>query len=467
MQNQETKIQTDLLENGRIDLLFNRKISLIISAGLMTLAFFWYLLQQNVNNLNYWLIYSIFWLLCLGITTTYYNRNRTMSLAKKYQMEIAYLLLLFLFGLSWGATSFLFIPKVTVMGGGLIVVMAGGILFGGLQGAVASTKGAAIFTLSVIGPYLIYGISRGTTEGTLIAAATILLFIILLKSAKENFEYLLAGQLTRQAQQVIIDKLSEKVESENESLQHCINNFHNDKLIFVEEMSVGLAHQINNPLSILSAHLGRIKKTLQAHDDAVDERAIEESDAHEKLSKSLEQLEQMVARISGIVKNLQGLSRSSDDDPMERVTLKKLIDISMLVIKGKIDSSQSELQIELQEASEWEIDCHSNEISQVLAHIIGNACDAVKQLDQRWIKIAASREGEQIILSIIDSGFPPSLEVTKRIFEPFYTTKGQGKGTGLGLAHSSQIMERHSGKLQLDHSSSNTKFDMIFVAIQE
>jgi signal transduction histidine kinase len=104
------------------------------------------------------------------------------------------------------------------------------------------------------------------------------------------------------------------------------------------------------------------------------------------------------------------------------------------------------------------LECRAIQISQVLLNLINNARDAIKeQSEEKWIKIGVQEIDNVVEFSLTDSGkgIPP--EIRHKILEPFYTTKPNGEGTGLGLSISKNIIESHSGILQIAENTENTK----------
>jgi C4-dicarboxylate-specific signal transduction histidine kinase len=91
-------------------------------------------------------------------------------------------------------------------------------------------------------------------------------------------------------------------------------------------------------------------------------------------------------------------------------------------------------------------------------NLLNNACDAVQNLSERWIRFDVSANEREVILSITDSGKGISEATRRKLFQPFFTTKDPGKGTGLGLNLSRNIAEQHGGSLELDLKSPNTRF---------
>lgn len=106
--------------------------------------------------------------------------------------------------------------------------------------------------------------------------------------------------------------------------------------------------------------------------------------------------------------------------------------------------------------------CYAGQINQVFMNILANAIDALEDyhVADAEIAISTSLQEEHVIISIEDNGPGIAASVQKKIFDPFFTTKAVGKGTGMGMAISYQIVvEKHRGQLLCDSSpESGTKF---------
>ncbi|MCA9792291.1 MAG: GHKL domain-containing protein, partial [Candidatus Eremiobacteraeota bacterium] len=108
-----------------------------------------------------------------------------------------------------------------------------------------------------------------------------------------------------------------------------------------------------------------------------------------------------------------------------------------------------------------------NEIQQVLLNLVLNARDAVLAADQgqRRIVITTQSSGDEVVLTVNDTGVGMTAEQTARIFEPFFTTKPLGQGTGLGLAVSHQIVAKHRGRFEVESQpGSGSAFSVFFPA---
>jgi C4-dicarboxylate-specific signal transduction histidine kinase len=119
---------------------------------------------------------------------------------------------------------------------------------------------------------------------------------------------------------------------------------------------------------------------------------------------------------------------------------------------GEIFLSASSIPADL------EVECRGAQISQVLVNLLNNAYDAVQGLPEKWVSLDVNDAGERIELAVTDSGPGLPAEVRAKLFQPFFTTKPEGQGIGLGLSLSKAIVETHRGTLTVDTASRNTRF---------
>jgi C4-dicarboxylate-specific signal transduction histidine kinase len=97
-------------------------------------------------------------------------------------------------------------------------------------------------------------------------------------------------------------------------------------------------------------------------------------------------------------------------------------------------------------------------VAQVLLNLLSNAYDAVEHEDERWVRITVDAGDVDVQIAVIDSGPGVPEAIAARIMEPFYTTKGIGRGTGLGLSVSEGIAAAHGGRLELVAGARPTRF---------
>lgn len=219
-----------------------------------------------------------------------------------------------------------------------------------------------------------------------------------------------------------------------------------EKFKALGEMAGGIAHEINNPLTIIRGRAELLQ-------EQIDKGAFDPIKATADLAK----IEQTVERIAQIVKGLRTFSRDSKADPMERVDLKEIVEETLDICRDRFEQEQIVLRTEL--ANEIRCECRPTQISQVLLNLLNNAYDAVSKSDLKWVSVELKPGSEnRILLSVTDSGPGIHPNLTDKIMKPFFTTKQVGEGTGLGLSISKSIAEDHSGTLRSDTSSAHTRF---------
>lgn len=233
-----------------------------------------------------------------------------------------------------------------------------------------------------------------------------------------------------------------KSQQEKENLQSRF--IETAKMAALGEMSGGIAHEINNPLTII---IGKTEQLIR-YLDKVSERK-------ESYLKDLELIKKTALRISKIIKGLRSFSRNAENDPMQEVNLKSIIDETLDLCREKFSSSGIEIHSEVPNI---QVKCRAVELSQVLMNLFSNSYDAISELEEKWISLQVSEVADKVRIQFKDSGKGIPTSVVDKIFQPFYTTKDVGKGTGLGLSISAGIMKNHGGSLDYDKSSPNTCF---------
>lgn len=259
-------------------------------------------------------------------------------------------------------------------------------------------------------------------------------------NGKANYEDGKAVSLSGTIQDIHEQKITEiKYDFERQK------SIHNAKLASLGELAASIAHEINNPLGIIKGTSYLLTKF---------------RDNPEKLAKMQSEINKSCDRISRIVLGLKKFVRMRDESVMEPEVLTNVIDESLLLTQANLRRNQVTLDYDI--SSTTKIVCDEIEIEQVLVNLINNAVDAIKNLDEKWIKISLLEKRHEIELSITDSGSGIDKMMDDKLYEPFFTTKEVGKGTGLGLSIVKGIMEEHKGSIYLNHDSPNTCFVLRF-----
>lgn len=161
-------------------------------------------------------------------------------------------------------------------------------------------------------------------------------------------------------------------------------------------------------------------------------------------------------RISEIVKAVKEYS-FMDQAPVQRVDVRAGLDNTLVILRPKLKAGVTVTRD--YDPDLPEIEAFGSELNQVWTNILDNAIDAMG--GQGDIRIRASARDADVVVEICDNGpgMPP--EIRERIFEPFYTTKGPGSGTGLGLHISHNVVARHGGRISVRSQPGETCFEVV------
>lgn len=216
------------------------------------------------------------------------------------------------------------------------------------------------------------------------------------------------------------------------------------KLSAIGEMASSLAHEINNPLAVISASAQRIQEAARKNDFK-----------QEKMADYADKIEKMIERIGKIIRGLKTLSRRSSNEVPILYPVKKLLEETLELCAERFKKLGIQLKIDPYPAG-LEVPMRPSEIGQVLLNMINNSVDAIEDLPERWIRIRILTVSPFLRFEIIDSGSGLTAEIAAKMMEPFFTTKPIGKGTGLGLSISKSIIEQHHGRFYVEPSARNT-----------
>ena len=229
-------------------------------------------------------------------------------------------------------------------------------------------------------------------------------------------------------------------------------SFYAAKMLSLGEMAGGMAHEINNPLMILSGLNHKIKSLVaKLNLSPVDEKKTQD------ILKATDEVQKIILRISKIISALREFSKVETNQDLKPVSMNAMVEMSVSLVNNRFQDADIPLSYELTN-TEIKVLGSESKISQVIFQLLMNALDAVRELPEKWVKVQMHMSGDQLEVWVIDSGHGIPLELQDKIMQPFFTTKEVGKGTGLGLSTSMGIMESMNGKLDIVSDVPNTVF---------
>lgn len=212
-------------------------------------------------------------------------------------------------------------------------------------------------------------------------------------------------------------------------------------------MAGGVAHEINNPITVIKLNTTKLIKQINEGID-IDSEVLKN-----KLEKNLTNIN----RITNITNGMKKLSRQSISDSFVSVSANEIIGDVKSLQAGFLPDKDIFIDYALLK-NDVHIEGLPPQIIQVLINLIVNSSHAISDFEEKWIKVEVEINKGLVNFVVIDSGNGISEEHRKKIMDPFYTTKDVGKGTGLGLSICKRIAHFHKGELTLDSECANTKF---------
>ncbi len=238
---------------------------------------------------------------------------------------------------------------------------------------------------------------------------------------------------------------------------------HTAKASAVGQMAAGVAHEINNPLAVLSMRVQLMQATLE-------ERGQIETSA---LRQELPKMMGMIHRMAQVVASLRLLSADGAKSDLEVVAPQDAVESVLAVL----DKSQTKEIVDTEIPSEqWEsrlgFYCRRPDLSQIIYGVLQNAVEAAHRAPNPQVRLSVSApsagaSGKVAQVVIEDNGPGVSPEIAEKIFEPFFSTKAVGQGTGLGLAVARAMALANNGNLELQSLRNPTRFVLTLPVAQE
>ena len=258
---------------------------------------------------------------------------------------------------------------------------------------------------------------------------------------------LLGISLTRRfvASATLLESLKRELESRVEERTQKLDQAHSaliraERLGALGQLSAGVAHEINNPLSAILGNLQFLRRMLRKRSD------------FSEYSGPVEDSMVAIERIKSIVLRLLDASRAAAHDPVTNTSCRVAMAMRGAVRVAE-SSREPHVTLELCVPDALCVRGDRYMLEQVLSNLLVNAYQAAtNQQKSGRVRISAERREDRVLITVEDDGSGMSAETRARLFEPFFTTKPLGKGTGLGLAVSAGLVQAMGGSLTFESS---------------
>lgn len=263
-----------------------------------------------------------------------------------------------------------------------------------------------------------------------------------------RLDAVLAALCSKQEEQ---DQLLRKLEIANSQL------LRSEGLAAIGQLAAGVAHEINNPigfvfsnLKTLSGYVHDLLKIVDAVEgmDSLDElrqlkRQLEYDYIRSDVEALINESEDGIDRVKRIISALKDFSHI-DEEEFRPADLRRGLDATLNVVNNEL-KYKAEVIKEYGELPE--VECILSQINQVVMNLLINAAHSIEKFGR--ITLRTGTEQDQVWIEVEDTGTGIEAGLLNRIFEPFFTTKPVGKGTGLGLALSYNIVQKHNGRIEV------------------
>lgn len=290
-------------------------------------------------------------------------------------------------------------------------------------------------------------------------------------------------KLIRDQNSMLEKKVAERTEElqlSNTNLSTALVNLKDTQIQLVEaekmaslgQLTAGIAHEINNPINFVKSNIKPLQLDINDLLAVINEyntlhtlpnTAIPDKLQYiENLKKKIDieyvktEIESMVKgiregaeRTAEIVMGLRNFSRL-DEGEIKTVNIHEGLESTLVLLKNIMPE---QIKVVKNFAANGNIECFPGKLNQVFMNILSNGIQAIKAKEEpsaeESVTITTKDLGDQLLISIKDSGIGMTDEVKQKIFDPFFTTKDVGEGTGLGLSIVYKIIQKHQGKIEV------------------
>lgn len=287
------------------------------------------------------------------------------------------------------------------------------------------------------------------------------------KQLQDNEKLFLAEKKLKETlkkEQLAKEELNNAIQSLKSTQSQLV---HSEKMASLGQLTAGIAHEINNPINFISSGMVSIKMSIDSLREIVEEYSRLEEGAEleevvenvkdlkeeheydeiiEELDELIKDVNYGVSRTIEIVKGLRVFSRL-DEEEAKTANVNENIDATLTLLRNK---TKNKIKVsKYYDENMKDIECYPGQLNQVFMNILNNGIQAIS--DDRSdgeITIYTEELEDGVVIRLKDNGSGIPESIRNRIWEPFFTTKAVGVGTGLGMSITYGIIEKHNGKIE-------------------
>ncbi len=237
---------------------------------------------------------------------------------------------------------------------------------------------------------------------------------------------------------VVFRDITEREIIKKRTREHQLQLSHVARLSTMGEMASGIAHELNQPLTVINNYSRACIRMLDSKEPMADQC----SEVMEKISKQAERAGAVIKQIRHFV--------NKDLPEKKPVKVSQMLDVVLELTRMEIERRKVNLSLEIDESENWVL-AQDTQIEQVIINLIRNAIEAMEETPQQQRNLTIKTEDQKdgkLKISISDSGIGIDKELLEQLFDPFITTKEQGMG--LGLSISQGIIEMHDDQIVIE-----------------
>jgi signal transduction histidine kinase len=271
-------------------------------------------------------------------------------------------------------------------------------------------------------------------------------------------------------------RANEQLQQQKDALQDALNNLkstqnqliHAEKMASLGELTAGIAHEIQNPLNFVNNFSELNKELIDEQLEEMEKGDFEEAKELAQMMKANgEKINHHGKRADAIVKGMLAHSRTSSGEKVEtdiNAIADEYLRLSYHGLRAKDHNFNADFKTDF-DPNLPKVNVIPQDIGRVLLNLINNAFQACVEVEEPFVQVATRKTENGIQISVSDNGPGIPENIKDKIFQPFFTTKPTGQGTGLGLSLSYDIIKAHGGSLSISSKTDDSTIFIIHLAV--